>query len=248
MMVLSKEITICSISKHYEELFNSFICKKKLTNINFNKTKISEAIFYHLCKMKYSGWKHKIYFHRHRKHTFADYFQDIIAYYLAVTLPNNYQVISEIKIHNTQPDILIKRNDKNYFIIEIKTNIGWNRPDGKSINPYKEFETRIAKLSENFQIHSKNIIYVFEEHSNVSNEFSGHFWDKDREVPQKRPKEFPFSKIYPLFNGTDPYYWKHERGFDRKKKIITLSDNDILEKAKTSIVTPFESIIKMINK
>jgi len=247
-MNLPEEVSICAISDHYEKALASLSEKKKLDSIEYDKNKISEAIYFHLCKMKYSGWKHRINFKRHKKHTIAEFFQDIIAYYLNVTLPNEYEIILEKKVKNTQPDILIKKNDKNHFIIELKTNIGWNRPQESDDNPYKEFEDRIRNLSSNFGIPDTNIIYIFEEHSNVSKQFSNYFWDSDKKCPEKRSEKFPFSVIYPLFNGTDPYYWKQKRGFKRTDEFINLSDKDILEMAKNNIVTPFESIIKVIQK
>ena len=52
-------------SNHYSDLLDSFTNEDE-PKIQFNdKTKeISEAIFFHICKMKYAGWRHKINFKR----------------------------------------------------------------------------------------------------------------------------------------------------------------------------------------
>jgi hypothetical protein len=87
---------------------------------------------------------------------------------------------------------------------------------------------------------------VFEEHSNVSKDFSSIYWDDKNKQAKGRPSEFPYSYIYPLFNQTDPYYWKHDEKFNRTEQYIELTDGDILAKAAGNIVTPFEDIIRKI--
>lgn len=246
-MKLTKEIKTCNISSLYTELLESFSAKKhEKLNVNLNKTRISEAIYFHLCKIKYAGWKHRINFNRYKKHTIAEIFQDLIAYYLKLTLSKEYECLVEKKVKNTQPDILIKKNGVNHFIIELKTNIGWERPDSKSDAPFIHFTNRIRNLSNNFNIKQENIIYIFEEHSNVSKEFSNYFWDKEKEKPKERTNKFPFSKFYPLFNATDPYYWKYEKGFKSSIGYKDITDDEIINRSKNNIVTPIEMIIKII--
>jgi len=121
---MNKEIEICKISKYYTKTLEALDDVIKLFEIDYKKTNISEAIYFHLSKMKYVGWKHRVDFNRSRKHSISDFFQDIISYYLKAALPDEYQVLLEQKIGKTQPDILVKRRNKNLFIIEAKTNIG----------------------------------------------------------------------------------------------------------------------------
>lgn len=240
-------IKIFEASKHYSALLDCFSCDDKL-DVDLNSTSISEAIYFHICKMKYAGWRHRINFKRSRKHSISEFFQDIIAFYLKATLPRDYIIELEKKKGKTQPDIAIKRHNEYVFLVETKTNIGWDRPDTTAANPYKNIEDRITELSASFDVPEKDIIYIFEDHSNVSKAFSGRFWDKEQQKPKPRPKEFPFSIIYPLFNRTDPYYWKHTAGFDRTIEYRIISDEYILSQAKHNIVTPFEDILRRITK
>lgn len=242
---MTDNINIFEASKYYSALLDSFSRDVKL-DVDLNKTIISEAIYFHICKMKYAGWRHRINFKRHRKHSISEFFQDIIAFYLKAALPNDYTVELEPKKDKTQPDIAIKRGNRYVFLIEIKTNIGWERPDTTATDPYEKIRDRINNLSASFEVPPENIIYVFEEHSNVSKEFSDKFWDKEQQKPKPRLSEFPFYKIFPLFNATDPYYWKHRKGFKRAKVYIELSDEEIQSRAKHNIVTPFEEILRRI--
>jgi hypothetical protein len=105
---------------------------------------------------------------------------------------------------------------------------------------------RINELSANFAVPPENIIYVFEEHSNVSSVFSEKFWDSRLQKSKPRPTEFPFSVIFPLFNATDPYYWKHKKGLKRNIQYEEISDEEIKAQAKGNIVTPFEEILRRI--
>ena len=240
-------IEIFKASKHYSDLLDSFSSKSKLDIKSFKETTvISEAIYFHICKMKYAGWRHRVNFKRHRKHSISDFFQDTIAFYLKAALPSDYTVEIEPKKGKTQPDIAIKRGDKYIFLIEVKTNIGWDRPDITENEPYKKMGDRITELSINFDVHRKNIIYIFEEHSNVSKDFSDKFWDKVQQKAKQRPTDFPYSIIFPLFNATDPYYWKHEKELKRTEQCREISDDEIRKQAKCNVVTPIEEILKKI--
>jgi hypothetical protein len=161
-------------------------------------------------------------------------------------LSDEYEVFLEKKEQKFKPDILITKNEKKHFIIEVKTNIGWGRNeinDGTLVN-------KIEKMAPIFGVKEENIIYIFETHGNVSKKFSEMFWDKKESKRQERPKESPFNKIYPLFNATDPYYMEDE--FDREElyldsyyDFIQKKLEDIVEK---NIVTNFEDIINLITK
>jgi hypothetical protein len=235
-------IEIFKASKHYSDFLDSFSCDSKLNFQLFNKTTvISEAIYFHICKMKYAGWRHRVKFKRYRKHAISDIFQDTIAFYLKAALPSDYTIEIEAKKGKTQIDIAVKRGDKYIFLIEVKTSIGWDRT-----GPDKKMSARITELSTNFDVPRKNIIYIFEVHSNVSKDFSDKFWDEKQQKAKQRPTDFPYSKIFPLFNATDPYYWKYEKGFKRKENCKKISDDEIRKRAKCNIVTPIEEILNQI--
>lgn len=226
-------------STHYKHFFNSFLSDKKLI-VDLDKKEVSEAIYYHLCKMKYAGWCHRVQFNRGVKHSLSEIFQDVIAFYLKASLPVKYRVELEVSKDKLRPDIVIKKNGAYHFILEIKTNIGYNRAGLQD-----EFNARRNALSKVFGVEENNIIYVFEEHSNVSNEFSEMYWDKKSGVAKSvRPVTAPYSFIYPLFNGDDPYYW--DKSFDGSSQFKVVTDEDILKKATENVVTPFEHILRLI--
>lgn len=237
---LNNALEIFNGSTYYKQFFNSFLSDKKLI-VDLEKKEVSQAIYFHLCKMKYAGWCHRILFNRGVKHSLSEIFQDVIAFYLKASLPvDEYSVELEVSKDKLRPDIVIKKNGTYHFILEIKTNIGYNRSGLKD-----EFNARRNALSKVFGIEENNIIYVFEEHSNVSNEFSEMYWDKKSGVAKSvRPDTPPYSFIYPLFNGDDPYYW--DKSFESSSQLRVVTDEDILRRASENVVTPFEDILKLI--
>lgn len=239
------EIEAFQGSKYYSELLGSFT---QLNKINFdpNSNNLSKAIFFHLIKMKSAAWKLKVDFKRSKRHSLSDFFQDIIAFYLKCTLPDDYIVEIEKVRDNVHVDIAIKKAGEYVFLIEVKTTIGYERPDMESVDPLKKLKDRIAVLSEKFNVPAENIIYVFEDHGNTPKAFSEMFWDRKLNIPKAKPTEFPLSNIRPLFNADDPFYWKHEKGFNKNNQYKEFSDEVILEKAEKSIVTKFEEIINQI--
>lgn len=245
-MKCEKEISICGVSDLYANTLDSFHVEEKLKDIDLTSNAVSKAIYFHLCKMKYAGWRHRISFKRRRKHSLAEYFQDIIAFYLKASLSDEFEVVLEEKNNNVQPDILIKRNGANWFIVEVKTTIGWSRPKMDNTNPYSEFEERISALSSQFNVEKENIIFVFEEHGNVGKKFSDVFWCKKESKPNPRPQQFPLNRIFPLFHQIDPYYWRYEKKFDRKKLLVNLTNDEIIAKSEKSIVTRFEELLILI--
>ncbi len=118
------------ISDFYDKFLESFYQTKK-TNFDLEQNEISKSIYKHIFKIKSSLWKFGEKFNRLKRSSISDIFQDLIALYLKLSLDDNFEVILEKKINRLQPDILVKHNEKNLFIIEIKTTIGWNR---KSLN------------------------------------------------------------------------------------------------------------------
>ena len=246
MKILDSAIQVFRASIHYSDLLDSFSCNEKL-DVRPDDTVISEAIYFHICKMKYAGWRHRVNFNRGQKHSFSQLFQDIIAFYLRVLLPKGYKIELEPKVGKTQPDIAIKLGNEYVFIIEAKTNVGWDRLDENTKRGQEaitRISDRIHELADNFRVPEQNIIYIFEEHSNVSRKFSSRYWDGEKRMP--RPTDFPFLIIFPLFDSTDPYYWKWEAGFDKTKHYKEISDELIKDRAKHSIVTPFEEIVELV--
>jgi hypothetical protein len=233
------------ICEKYGDFFNSFIKPEKDELGNYKDGDISKEIYHQVFFIHYLAGKYSADSNREVNHSFSGIFQDLIAYYLKVFLDGKYEVFLEKKEEKFQPDILITKNGKNYFIIEVKTNIGWSRnavDDGT-------FADRIKNMSEAFKVKEENIIYIFESHGNVSKKFTEIFWNEKDSKPQKRPKNSPLSQIYPLFNSTDPYYMDE---FNRKdlydNTYFDLVKGKIDELAAKNIVTKFEDIIKLIEK
>ncbi|NTV50993.1 MAG: hypothetical protein HGB32_16070 [Geobacteraceae bacterium] len=243
-------IDMLDASQHYSDLLDCFSRKFEPTIVKpdsyLSGTAVSEAIFYHICKMKHAGWRHRVNFKRHRKHTFAEFFQDIIAFYLKALLPEEYSIELEVKKGKTQPDIVVKLNNCFHFLIEIKTTIGWNRPNMAESDPHKAVKERVSELSNNFSIPEGNVIYIFEDHGNVSKIFSDKYWDRKLKNSKVRPNEFPYSIYYPLFDKPDPCYWYTKGTLDINSSCPDIPDLMIHERAKSSIVTPFEEILRLI--
>ena len=246
IMKRNKACELFQGSAYYKQFLESFLSMSVESELkpDLDKKDISYAIYFHLCKMKYAGWSHRVKFNRGLKHSLSEIFQDVIAFYLKAYLPpEKYTVELEVTKARQRPDILIKRNGKNHFILEIKTNIGYSRSslaDG-------DFENRRKMLAKIFEIDPGNIIYVFEEHSNVSNDFSEKYWDKKEGIPRSiRPNVPPYSFIYPLFNSDDPYYWDKNTG--NLSYLKEISEDEIWNRGLVSVVTPFEDILKLIQR
>jgi hypothetical protein len=233
------------ICEKYGEFLNSFIEQKKYKISNY-KGDINKEIYHQLYKMHYYAGKYAKKVNRRKKHNFGEILQDIVAYYLNIFLDKKYEIILEESKKRFQPDILITKNGNNHFIIEIKTNLGWNRKYIANGNLAK----RIRKMAKVFDIEEKNIIYIFETPGNVNGEFKKRYWNKSG--PQEHPKEKLYNQIYPLFNATDPYYMVSEFKIDKEKiyndehNNIVIDDKKIEELAKNNIITNFKVIIDLI--
>lgn len=250
---MSNAIEICRVSDFYEKMLGAFSGKDDLVDFDINGNEISKAIYYLMCSMKFAGYKHRVKFNRAKKHTMAELFQDIIAFYLSKCLDSTeYEIfleqkgstIVDSKNKNIYPDILIKKNGKNFFVIEVKTTIGWSRN-----NLSENIENRMNLIRNSFNIPKENILYIFEEATNNGKYFEPYFWNKSLRSPVQRSNDFPYSKIYPLFVETDPYYWDFNReAFNDKEDILDkLTKDYIINKSESCIVTRFESIIDVIN-
>ena len=159
---MSNAIDICKVSDFYEKMLEAFSGKDDLVDFDINGNEISKAIYYQMCSMKFAGYKHRVNFNRAKKHTMAELFQDIIAFYLSkcldstkyeIFLEQNGSTIVDSKNKNIYPDILIKKNGQNFFVIEVKTTIGWNRN-----NLSENIQNRIDLISSSFNILKENII------------------------------------------------------------------------------------------
>lgn len=207
---------------------------------DLKEQEISKAIFTHIFKIKSSLRKQSAEFKRDKIISISEIFQDIIALYLKLGLGTEYDVILEPKINRLQPDILIKYNDKNLFIVEIKTTIGWDRgslDDG--------IGKRIKDLSETFHIPKENIVYILQSPWNMKKEFTEKYWNINEKKARPLPTDDLYSKIRPLLTGDDPFYWKEE---DKDENYFGYSDEKIYQLAESRIVVPLELTINQIKE
>lgn len=254
-------IGVCAIADHYAAMYDG-LAKCQPMPVDLAQRHVSHALYYHLCKIKYAAWRHRVNFRRARRHSLADIFQDLVAFYLRAALPAEYAVCleepkrmqREDKTVTIQPDICIKRNGRVHFVVEAKTTIGWARPDFKLLGEaaYDKLQGRIDAIAQSFEVRKENVIFVFEEPTNVSTEhFLPQFWDVQAGVPVVRPTEGCLAHIYPLFMATDPYYWKWKEKVPKGVQPANwyppeMPDQVILERAAKSVVTPFESVLSLI--
>jgi hypothetical protein len=258
-------VKACTFSGHYEAMYQQMGISPLLPYPNDEKA-ISKALFYHLAKIKYAGWQYRMTFKRARKHSLSDIFQDLLALYLRGALcRHGFEIRLEQSVSvkggkRIQVDILILKDEIPFFAIEAKTTIGWDRPD-KNASPGREYskhEKRLEYVAKAFNISPKNVIYVYEEPTNVSATFEKAYWDKSGEFPGKpalfRPSEYPLSRIYPLFFGTDPLYW----GWDELTRLPSktrenphfwcppIDEPTFFKEAEKRIVTPVETVVELI--
>jgi hypothetical protein len=192
---------------------------------------ITYQLFYDLFKMRSSQWKYKVLSKREVDFSLSDIFQDLLAHYFRILLPKEYSVYCEHKKGKVRPDILIKRNEKNWAVIEIKTTIGWNRDLIKNNNYLK----RLRLLNETFSVPIKRTFYIFEAARNVNRNFY--------EIFEKNKKDKIRSYIYPLFlNNPHPFFLSDER--DRKNNYEEFNDKEVYKLYKGNVVTPLDYIIR----
>ena len=256
---LSQEITIFQGSKHYQSFLKSLSAPEKI-KCDLNSTAISTALYYDLWKIQHSAWQYMIENHRTDRHPISEIAQDLIAFYLKAALPVNYTIELESygkietteKKHKLYVDIVIKKNNKFHFAIEVKTNLGFQRNAFKpQDNEKSEFEIRREQIAEAFEIKESKIIYVLLSPGNVNKEFSNRYWDESNKSAIKvkdRKNDSPFNFIFPLFYNSDPRYYNYGESFDNKKEVRYLSDEKILEAAQKNIVTPLEHIVSLIKE
>lgn len=251
-------IRACRFSDYYAKMFET-LEKPSVLEYQEDGRALSKALFYQLAKIKYAGWRHKDQFSRGIKHSVADIFQDLLAFYLRCALDSKqYGVVLEKtgavgKVNKSRPDIVIQKlvaaeggqaEPVNIFVIEVKTTTGWNR-----LNTQKDEDACTARLklvAETHHVREQNVIYVYEEPSNNGRGFEPRYWKK---TAMAAPDGFsrqalvaPYSSIYPLFFGTDPVTWKDlKRG-----SCPEIPEERFLEEAERRIVTPLEEVIALI--
>lgn len=222
-----------NLTSKFCEFWETF---SKIEKVVFNpdSTQISEEIFFHIFKIKQALWKHGENFNRRKRIAISDLLQEILAYYLKAALSDDFEIILEERIDKIQVDILIRFRQTNLFVIEVKTNLGWDR---NSVNG--AIENRINVISESFNIDKRNVIYVFQNPWNVNVGFRDRYWDNKNGKPANLSLEFPYDRIRPLFTGEDTYYFKeeHRRYFE---------DSEILGMARSRIIIPFELTVSEI--
>jgi hypothetical protein len=146
-------------------------------------------------------------------------------------LPQGYAVFCEHKEGKVRPDILIKKNEKNYAVIEVKTTIGWNRNLIKNDNYLK----RLKLLSKAFNVSMKRTFFIFEAARNVNK----HFYEIFKENKIHKVRNY----IYPLFlNNAHPFFLSNKR--DRKNNYEEFDDAEIYKLYKDNVITTIEDIIK----
>lgn len=258
---LKDAIAACNVASYFSAIYAD-LEKRPSLPADLERRDLSYALFFQLCKIKYAAWRYRVNFNRGRRHGLAEVFQDLVAFYLRAALPPKYEVRLEesrkLEKHGKpvliQPDICVKIDGVTQFVIEIKTTIGWKRPDFQASEEiaYKQMQQRIDDVAAAFAISNDRVIFLFEEPTNVSAKFFlPKFWDKNTSAPVDRPGKGILTQIYPLYMDTDPYYWRWTsqipKGRNRRNWYVPdLPDDLILEKATQSIVTPFELVVELI--
>ncbi|MFP3549123.1 hypothetical protein SB861_00245 [Paraburkholderia sp. SIMBA_049] len=269
-------IAACTFSTHYAQMFEDMgRCAPTLPMFSANNPILSKALFFHLAKLRYAGWQYATKVRRDRRHALADVFQDLLAYYLRAALaPHNLRVELEASMpgvdggEKTQVDIVILKETGRedwapFFAIEVKTTIGRGRI--RDDDDKKKHLNRLDQVGRNFGISDKNnVIYIYEEPSNNTGPFERLYWTKrsrdevisypgKRKLP--RPSDDPlYSRIYPLFFGTDPKLWDWSKEPDNRTKRYKAHKTDfpsiprerIIQEAESRIVTPLEEVIGLI--
>ncbi|MFM0356464.1 hypothetical protein PQR12_23465 [Paraburkholderia nemoris] len=256
---LATAINVCVVSSHYAEMFRSLSDTPALTHQGDERA-ISKALYFHLAKIKHAGWRHRVDFRRGRKHSIADVFQDLVAFYLRCVLTARGM---EVQVEPSfvgkngkriQPDIAVWNADEVVCVIEVKTTIGFARPNRADEDMYRVLRERLKVVADAAKIPEENAFYIFEEPANVTPEFRDAFWDIERRHAKSRNGLGDvLSRIYPLFWGTDPYYWpwpsdknNAEEQRDKARWCPEISDERFLAEAESRLVTPLEDVINRI--
>jgi len=178
-------------------------------------------------------------------------------------LPEGYHAFPEHTIQSKpklQVDIVIKKDNKIIFLIELKTNLGYDRGSVGKTDNISELKVvkRRQQIADACQIDKKNVIFILASFGNVNKYFREQFWITSGSPWSSRPIDLdkrnklePFNFIYPLFNKYDPhYFYKSEykdidpyKQYDPYKKY---NNQQLAKIAKDNICTPFEYILDLI--
>ncbi|MFM0353352.1 hypothetical protein PQR12_07720 [Paraburkholderia nemoris] len=272
--VTDKAIAACTFSTHYARMYEEMGYCPTLPSFSAADPVLSKALFFHLANLRYAGWQYAARIRRDRRHALADVFQDLLAYYLRAALaPHDCQVELEASMpgadggEKTQVDIVILKKGRTakpmpFFAIEVKTTVGRGR-----IRTEKEKQQQLARLKQvasNFRLPDPdNVIFIYEEPTNNTGPFERLYWTKKSEeevvsYPGKRklprPTDRLYSRIYPLFFGTDPktWDWSNEPDNCTKRYVAhktswpSITRERFMREAESRIVTPLEEVIDLI--
>ena len=251
---------------HYKKFLDEFTNVEK-QSYDSSKTDVTMALYKDWFEMHSSTWEHALKTERDTRLTLADIFQDLLVHYLDVFLPDEYNAIPEYTIQlkpKLQVDIVVKKNNKICFLIEVKTTLGWDRASiKKAIISGNTEEIKVVKRREKIAkaagIDKENVIYILSSFQNVNKEFREKFWKNENKSNigfpiniAERNKDEPINFVYPLFNQYDPRYITSKKvtNFDPKnRKHLKLYNGDELNNlAFENICTPFEHILDLIKK
>ena len=107
----------CDVPDHYSSMHNA-LAKSLSLQVDLRERDLSHALYVQLCQIKLAAWRHKVNFRRARRHSLADIFQDLVAYYFRAALPKEYDVRLEEarkvqiggKKVTLQPEICVRLN------------------------------------------------------------------------------------------------------------------------------------------
>ncbi len=213
------------ISVNFKKFLDSLANKGK--KIPFQD--ISLQIFYDLFRIREAQERYGKKINRDVNYSIADIFQDLIAHYLKLVLSKNYEILLEQKEKKVRIDILIKKNEKNWAAIEIKTNVGWDRELVKG----KKYLKRLNRISKKFGIPIKRIFYIFETTRNVGKKFEERYENNEGNIRKY---------IFCLFKQTAHPRWVF--GDENLKK--KYDKKEIISKYKEMKEVDFKEIIKKI--
>lgn len=256
--MIKEPLPIFDGAEHYQKFLESLSQTKKI-NCDLTSTILSKNLYYDLWKIQEAAWKYMVNNHRSDRHPISEIAQDLIAFYLRAALPDEYSVQLEVqgryKLNEKEKslfvDIVIYKNELPHFMIEVKTNLGYQRSTIEQINKQtSHVEARRIEVAQAFGVNKSKIIYVLLSDGNVSKDFRNRYWNqkerKSNEITSDFRLNVPYNFIFPLFHNCDPYYYKYDEKIDKKKTVRNSHDDEILGFAEANIVTPLEHIIKLI--
>ena len=215
---------------------------KHLEAFSNDKEKIHSDVlfqlFYDLYNIRKALYNYKDNVKRGKAWSIADILHDLIGKYLRIKLSDDYEVFLEYKEKGKQqPDIMIKKEGKNWAIIEVKTNLGWTRDFIKKESD-KSFKTRIDDLSNAYGVPSKRVFYVLENPTNAGKDFERIWYDDKKEQDDEKWHKEIKEAILPLFKGMV--------GLKDKFMYGNNTDQTIKDRYDEERLTPFSDILEKV--